>query len=145
MGFPVINTMRIIDVPEDSEKRLLVTDLTENGKNMVLSATTEDFCKDLELSNTQEINNELLDIYQKLNHNRVRLGRYDVPFLVVDKETKEGKIILGDLGNVRFKESEKFSQELIEELNLRELQDFVGLINHKFLVNGELEINLDTV
>ncbi len=32
MGFPVINTMRIIDVPENSDKRLLVTDLTENGE-----------------------------------------------------------------------------------------------------------------
>ncbi|OGD82996.1 hypothetical protein A2572_02175 [Candidatus Collierbacteria bacterium RIFOXYD1_FULL_40_9] len=137
---PVINTMRIINVPEDENRRLLVTDLTENGRKIVISATTIDVYDSFELSNLVEVNNQLSDIFQKLNLNSVRLGSYDVPFLIIDKETKEGKIILGDLGNVSFKNKENFSQDLLEELNLKGLQKFAEEINKRFLINGELEI-----
>ncbi len=109
------------------------------GKNIVLSVNTQDLYA-IELLNAQEVNGELLDLYQKLNQNWVNLGSCDVPFLVIDKETKKGKIILGDLANVRFVEREKFPQESIEEYNLRELKTFAKLINDKFLVNGELEV-----
>lgn len=144
MGFPVINTMRIIDVPKDSEKRLLVTDLTEKGKNIVLSVNTQDVYA-LELSNLQEVNDDLLDLYKKLNQNWVSLGSCDVPFLVIDKETKKGRIILGDLAEIRFVDKEKFPQESIEEYNLRELRNFAEIISNKFLVNGELEIKPKTI
>ncbi len=145
MGFPVVNTMRIIDVPESAEKRLLVTDLTENGKYEILSAVTMDFHEAIQLSNSEEVNNQLSEIYQLLNINRVRLGSFDVPFLIIDKETKRGKIILGDLARIRFKEDESFAKKSIEEYNLKNLQDFARHINDKFLINGELEIKPKTL
>ena len=111
----------------------------------MLSATTQDFHKNLELSNPQEVNQELLEIYELLNLNSISLGNYDVPFLVVDKETKRGRIILGDLEQVSFMEKDEFARESTKNHNLSRLRDFAWLINHKFLVNGELELIPDTV
>jgi len=133
LGFPVVNTMRMVDTPPGYYERIIMTDLTEGGKKMVLSSASylDDEPQIENISNGNEVGIQLSEIYQKLNQEGVQICHHDVFFLVIDKETRKGEIVLGDVSRVIFSDDPEFSprDDEIEANNYENMKDFVDLVN----------------
>lgn len=144
MGFPVINTMRLIDTPDDVHERILMTDLTEGGKSIVLTSYShwENGGLGVMLSNAEEVADQLHQIYKKLNDQGVMVCHRDVFFLIVDKETGKGHVLLGDISRIVVSDDESYKpqEHEISKNNSVSIQDFVGLVNQCL---GDEKIKLD--
>lgn len=106
---PTIPTMRT----EKGNKNIMMTDLTENGKNEVVSmpdwvvgpgrkgkhADTE---YKVEIANVEEVAEHLLRIFEQSVATGCRLGDADIFFLVINKDTKKAKVLLGDVWDIKF-------------------------------------------
>jgi hypothetical protein len=104
---PTIPTL-MID-PKDG-RRLYLTDLTEGGKVDCISIV--DFISEgrrsprpqlplIELVNPDEIIDQVLLILERSIENGIILSSVDIYFLLVNKETRRGRVIVGDLERVR--------------------------------------------
>ncbi|MBU0982048.1 hypothetical protein KKC94_05140 [Patescibacteria group bacterium] len=156
-GLPVVPTLRI---EEGSEAPyVIMTDLTNDGKNEVVAlndfepspeeqklmeASGEQrmykYPRDyiLELTNIKGIEQQLSDLLKTSVEKGVLL-EHDVPFLVVDKETKEGNLVLGDLRTVFFmdvKEKDEENEVItkpVSEVHPEEIEDegdtYIEMVN----------------
>lgn len=122
MGVPTIPTMRLEGDGGSKTDRIYMTDLTEGGKNEVLSpidwwlvddktnlglkAKFHESQSIFSLSNPDEVQKQILDIHKILEGKRVFIGGTDVPFIVLNKKTKQGRVILGDIESVKFEVSD---------------------------------------
>ncbi|NQV90265.1 hypothetical protein HQ487_02555 [Candidatus Uhrbacteria bacterium] len=108
-ALPTIVTMRT----ENGKNNIFMTDLTEQGKNEVVSlpdwltgkerkgkySETEHM---VEIANIHEISESLAIIFEQSIATGCKFNFADVFFLVVDKESKRGKVLLGDLAEIEF-------------------------------------------
>jgi len=95
-GFPVPPTVREIV----GKNELLITDLTEGGKHIVFSVNEiQDNAVDIpfRISNLSQVEDEILRLGKKADEKGFVILE-DAYFIVVDKQTKLARVVLGDLG-----------------------------------------------
>ncbi len=102
-----------------------MTDLTEQGKNDVVSAPDwekgdtrsgkyAEIEHQVEISNIGEVEESLATILEQSVVTGCKLNMADAFFLVVDKESKKAKVVIADLAEVEFIDTQ--SLDLREEL-----------------------------
>lgn len=143
MGFPVTNTMRIIETASGKPKRMLMTDLTEGGKKSIYTSSSfYDEINNFSLNNPDEVNNQLLEIYKLCLGNGVEIDHEDVFFLVVDNNSGRGEIVLGDISRIKIHDDpkEKRTFQDVEAYGYQKMQTFIDLIN-KRIDSGKLDFD----
>ncbi len=145
MGFPVINTMRIIETAPGKPKRILMTDLTEGGKKSVYSSSFDeekDPLVDFDVSNPDEVSNQLLEIFKLCLEHGVEIHHHDVFLLVVDNNTGKGRIVLGDISRIEIHDNpkERWARQDVGAYSYENMKSFVDLIN-KHIGLGKLDFD----
>ncbi|MBT4385163.1 hypothetical protein HOD30_05465 [Candidatus Peregrinibacteria bacterium] len=108
-GIPTIPFMMIVDTGGGTWK-IVMNDLTKGGKcfcisSMDLYREASPEKNSIQLSNPEEVAEQMKALLEALvadKNNKIFIGDHDSLFIIIDKETKKGKIIIGDLGSVFF-------------------------------------------
>ncbi|AKM82756.1 TPA: hypothetical protein DD449_00540 [Candidatus Berkelbacteria bacterium] len=151
---PTIPTMRIGEV--DGDTRLFMTDLTRGGKNEVISNMDWEsyfgragkyFQNDakFELSNKEELSQNASDIFKQLV-TKGCIARNDVFFVIMDKDTKKGQIILGDIyATELYSDSDLKSYSTrckLQSDNFKEMNRFLLEINGHLSDESQIDLTL---
>jgi hypothetical protein len=109
-GFPTVSTMR---TEVGNEQSIFMTDLTQNGKNEVVSVPDwgggperegKFFQTDYKvvISNAEQLSQSLADLFEQTVEKGCLVAYPDAFFMIVNKTTKEGSVIFGDLLEINF-------------------------------------------
>ncbi len=96
-GFPVVPTFRY----DPENKYFLMTDLTENGKNIIIDKHEPLKNTNINIENIDQIKKEILQTAEKAWNNEIFLS-YDAYAVVVNKETRIGKLYILDIGQMSY-------------------------------------------
>ncbi len=122
LGFPTISTMRT-EFGNDSS--ILMTDLTEKGANEVVSVPDwsggpersgkfYQTDRKVEISNAEQLSQSFASLFEQTIEKGCAVAYPDAFFMIINKASKEGRIIFGDLLEISF-------VSLPEDPNVREL------------------------
>ncbi len=110
LGFPTIPTMRT-EIGNDSS--ILMTDLTDKGANEVVSVpdwgggperSGKFYQTDykVEISNAEQLSQSLASLFEQTIEKGCTVAFPDAFFMIINKASKEGRIIFGDLLEISF-------------------------------------------
>jgi hypothetical protein len=151
LGFPVIPTMR--KDPAHPEV-LYMTDLTRDGVNEVVSVadwavgetrkgkfvgTDVTFA----IANAKEISEQLVSLYRQTVAQGVKLNYPDALFLVRDTVTGRGTVVLGDIGEIEFRDAHNHKEykELVYD-NRDVFWNFMEILNEHLPQENRLDRRL---
>lgn len=133
-GLPTFPTLRIDPVNTDF---LYMTDLTRNGKDAVYSipdwkrgenrvGKLEGNEEKIAISNSEELSAQLANLYKKVVDEGCVINLADAFFLVIDKQDRKAKIMLGDILEIDFVQN--VSEDVVEK-NYMSFSIFIDEIN----------------
>lgn len=113
-GFPTLPTFR---ADKTSENSIFMTDLTEGQKKICISSMDKVPKRKLKLSNPNEVRESLFEILKLAKKNGLLLHQ-DCFFLIIDKNTGEGKVLISDLSRLAYGLGAKTNDQSIAQFLL---------------------------
>jgi len=121
----------------ENEKVILVEDLSKGGEKEVYSSNNWPEGIKAQLKNKEEIGNQLREVVRKAKEDGVMITM-DSYFLVVDKGSHEGGVVIGDWGAAGISEEEKRERGYEGEEAVAEAAEALyQVVNKRFAKNKD--------